>query len=101
VAALSWLRSSTDVSDSRPKSRNVVSGLTASTSCWPSTAAASDRTPQGIAAATERGLIVPNIKDAGRMSLRELAGASEAAGPEVSRRAGAPGTSRGPPLRLW
>ncbi len=27
----------------------------------------------GIAAATERGLIVPNIKDAGRLSLRELA----------------------------
>jgi pyruvate dehydrogenase E2 component (dihydrolipoamide acetyltransferase) len=26
----------------------------------------------GIAAATERGLIVPNIKDAGRLSLREL-----------------------------
>lgn len=29
----------------------------------------------GIAAATPRGLIVPNIKDAGRLSLRELAGA--------------------------
>jgi pyruvate dehydrogenase E2 component (dihydrolipoamide acetyltransferase) len=29
----------------------------------------------GIAAATERGLIVPNIKDAGRLSLPELAGA--------------------------
>ncbi len=29
----------------------------------------------GIAAATERGLIVPNIKDAGRLSLLELAGA--------------------------
>jgi 2-oxoisovalerate dehydrogenase E2 component (dihydrolipoyl transacylase) len=29
----------------------------------------------GIAAATERGLIVPNIKDADAMSLRELAGA--------------------------
>jgi 2-oxoisovalerate dehydrogenase E2 component (dihydrolipoyl transacylase) len=29
----------------------------------------------GIAAATERGLIVPNVKDAGRLSLRELAGA--------------------------
>jgi 2-oxoisovalerate dehydrogenase E2 component (dihydrolipoyl transacylase) len=29
----------------------------------------------GIAAATPRGLIVPNIKDAGRMSLAELAGA--------------------------
>ncbi|MGN9811904.1 dihydrolipoamide acetyltransferase family protein [Micromonospora sp. BQ11] len=29
----------------------------------------------GIAAATERGLIVPNIKDAGRLSLRELANA--------------------------
>jgi pyruvate dehydrogenase E2 component (dihydrolipoamide acetyltransferase) len=27
----------------------------------------------GIAAATERGLIVPNVKDAGRLSLRELA----------------------------
>jgi pyruvate dehydrogenase E2 component (dihydrolipoamide acetyltransferase) len=27
----------------------------------------------GIAAATPRGLIVPNIKDAGRLSLRELA----------------------------
>lgn len=27
----------------------------------------------GIAAATERGLVVPNIKDAGRLSLRELA----------------------------
>jgi 2-oxoisovalerate dehydrogenase E2 component (dihydrolipoyl transacylase) len=27
----------------------------------------------GIAAATDRGLIVPNIKDAGRLSLRELA----------------------------
>ena len=31
----------------------------------------------GIAAATDRGLIVPNIKDADRMSLRELAGALE------------------------
>ena len=29
----------------------------------------------GIAAATPRGLIVPNIKDAGRLTLRELAGA--------------------------
>jgi pyruvate dehydrogenase E2 component (dihydrolipoamide acetyltransferase) len=29
----------------------------------------------GIAAATERGLIVPNIKDAGRLSMRELADA--------------------------
>ena len=29
----------------------------------------------GIAAATERGLIVPNLKDAGRLSLRELADA--------------------------
>jgi pyruvate dehydrogenase E2 component (dihydrolipoamide acetyltransferase) len=29
----------------------------------------------GIAAATERGLIVPNIKDAGRLSLRELSDA--------------------------
>ncbi|HEX5594979.1 MAG TPA: dihydrolipoamide acetyltransferase family protein [Micromonosporaceae bacterium] len=29
----------------------------------------------GIAAATDRGLIVPNIKDAGRMTLRELADA--------------------------
>jgi len=29
----------------------------------------------GIAAATPRGLVVPNIKDAGRMSLAELAGA--------------------------
>jgi pyruvate dehydrogenase E2 component (dihydrolipoamide acetyltransferase) len=29
----------------------------------------------GIAAATDRGLIVPNIKDADRLSLRELAGA--------------------------
>ena len=29
----------------------------------------------GIAAATERGLIVPNVKDAGRLSLAELAGA--------------------------
>ncbi|WP_329105461.1 2-oxo acid dehydrogenase subunit E2 [Micromonospora sp. NBC_01699] len=32
----------------------------------------------GIAAATERGLIVPNIKDAGRLSLRELADAMTA-----------------------
>ncbi|TMM40298.1 MAG: 2-oxo acid dehydrogenase subunit E2 [Actinobacteria bacterium] len=32
----------------------------------------------GIAAATERGLIVPNIKDADRMSLRELADAMTA-----------------------
>jgi 2-oxoisovalerate dehydrogenase E2 component (dihydrolipoyl transacylase) len=32
----------------------------------------------GIAAATERGLIVPNIKDAGRLTLRELAGALDA-----------------------
>ncbi len=32
----------------------------------------------GIAAATERGLIVPNIKDAGRLSLRELAEAMTA-----------------------
>jgi pyruvate dehydrogenase E2 component (dihydrolipoamide acetyltransferase) len=29
----------------------------------------------GIAAATPRGLLVPNIKDAGRLSLAELAGA--------------------------
>ncbi|GAB1643760.1 dihydrolipoamide acetyltransferase family protein [Krasilnikovia sp. MM14-A1259] len=29
----------------------------------------------GIAAATERGLIVPNVKDAGRLTLRELADA--------------------------
>ena len=29
----------------------------------------------GIAAATERGLLVPNIKDAGRLSMRELADA--------------------------
>jgi pyruvate dehydrogenase E2 component (dihydrolipoamide acetyltransferase) len=29
----------------------------------------------GVAAATERGLIVPNIKDAGRLTLRELADA--------------------------
>ncbi len=29
----------------------------------------------GIAAATARGLIVPNVKDAGRLSLRELADA--------------------------
>lgn len=29
----------------------------------------------GIAAATERGLVVPNIKDAGRLTLRELADA--------------------------
>jgi len=32
----------------------------------------------GIAAATDRGLIVPNIKDAGRLSLRELADAMNA-----------------------
>src|SRR5213076_2970564 len=32
----------------------------------------------GIAAATERGLVVPNIKDADRMSLRELADAMTA-----------------------
>jgi 2-oxoisovalerate dehydrogenase E2 component (dihydrolipoyl transacylase) len=32
----------------------------------------------GIAAATERGLIVPNVKDAGRLSLRELAEALNA-----------------------
>jgi pyruvate dehydrogenase E2 component (dihydrolipoamide acetyltransferase) len=32
----------------------------------------------GIAAATERGLVVPNIKDAGGMSLRELADAMTA-----------------------
>jgi pyruvate dehydrogenase E2 component (dihydrolipoamide acetyltransferase) len=32
----------------------------------------------GIAAATERGLIVPNVKDAGRLSLRELARALNA-----------------------
>ncbi|WP_239088098.1 dihydrolipoamide acetyltransferase family protein [Planosporangium mesophilum] len=32
----------------------------------------------GIAAATERGLIVPNISDAGRLSLRELADAMAA-----------------------
>jgi pyruvate dehydrogenase E2 component (dihydrolipoamide acetyltransferase) len=32
----------------------------------------------GIAAATERGLIVPNVKDAGRLTLRELAGALDA-----------------------
>ncbi|MEU4420654.1 dihydrolipoamide acetyltransferase family protein [Actinoplanes sp. NPDC024001] len=32
----------------------------------------------GIAAATERGLIVPNIKDAGRLTLRELAEALNA-----------------------
>ena len=34
----------------------------------------------GIAAATERGLIVPNIKDAGRLSLRELADATDRPG---------------------
>jgi pyruvate dehydrogenase E2 component (dihydrolipoamide acetyltransferase) len=32
----------------------------------------------GIAAATERGLIVPNVKDAGRLTLRELAAALNA-----------------------
>jgi 2-oxoisovalerate dehydrogenase E2 component (dihydrolipoyl transacylase) len=32
----------------------------------------------GVAAATDRGLIVPNIKDAGRLSLRELADAMNA-----------------------
>jgi 2-oxoisovalerate dehydrogenase E2 component (dihydrolipoyl transacylase) len=32
----------------------------------------------GIAAATDRGLIVPNVKDAGRLSLRELAEALNA-----------------------
>jgi len=32
----------------------------------------------GIAAATDRGLIVPNIPDAGRLSLRELADAMQA-----------------------
>ena len=32
----------------------------------------------GLAAATERGLIVPNLKDAGRLSLRELADAMAA-----------------------
>jgi 2-oxoisovalerate dehydrogenase E2 component (dihydrolipoyl transacylase) len=32
----------------------------------------------GIAAATERGLVVPNIKDAGQLSLRELADAMTA-----------------------
>jgi pyruvate dehydrogenase E2 component (dihydrolipoamide acetyltransferase) len=32
----------------------------------------------GIAAATQRGLIVPNIKDAGRLSVRELAEAMNA-----------------------
>lgn len=32
----------------------------------------------GIAAATPRGLLVPNIKDAGRLSMRELAGAMTA-----------------------
>ncbi len=32
----------------------------------------------GIAAATERGLVVPNVKDAGRLSLRELAEALNA-----------------------
>jgi pyruvate dehydrogenase E2 component (dihydrolipoamide acetyltransferase) len=32
----------------------------------------------GVAAATERGLIVPNIKDAGRLTLRELADAMTA-----------------------
>ncbi|HEY3008711.1 MAG TPA: 2-oxo acid dehydrogenase subunit E2 [Micromonosporaceae bacterium] len=32
----------------------------------------------GVAAATDRGLIVPNIKDAGRLSLRELADAMTA-----------------------
>jgi pyruvate dehydrogenase E2 component (dihydrolipoamide acetyltransferase) len=32
----------------------------------------------GIAAATDRGLIVPNVKDAGRLSLRELADAMTA-----------------------
>jgi pyruvate dehydrogenase E2 component (dihydrolipoamide acetyltransferase) len=34
-----------------------------------------DQVNLGIAAATERGLVVPNIKDAGRLSLRELADA--------------------------
>lgn len=40
----------------------------------------------GIAAATDRGLIVPNIKDAGRLSLRQLAG--ELADVTESARAG-------------
>jgi pyruvate dehydrogenase E2 component (dihydrolipoamide acetyltransferase) len=34
-----------------------------------------DQVNLGIAAATPRGLVVPNIKDAGRLSLAELAGA--------------------------
>src|SRR3712207_2593039 len=34
-----------------------------------------DHVNLGIAAATPRGLVVPNIKDAGRLSLAELAGA--------------------------
>lgn len=34
-----------------------------------------DSVSLGIAVATERGLVVPNIKDADRLSLRELAGA--------------------------
>ena len=42
----------------------------------------------GIAAATPRGLIVPNIKDADRLTLRELAGALERARRHGARRAG-------------
>ncbi len=37
-----------------------------------------DQVNLGIAAATERGLVVPNIKDAGRLTLRELADAMTA-----------------------
>ena len=42
----------------------------------------------GIAAATQRGLIVPNIKDAGRLSLRELADALTRPGRDGQGRAG-------------
>lgn len=45
-------------------------------SCWDEAAneiVVKDYVNLGIAAATERGLLVPNIKDAGRLSLRELA----------------------------
>ena len=49
-----------------------------------------DQVNLGIAAATPRGLVVPNIKDAGRLSLPELAAALDALGPYGSRGAHRP-----------
>ena len=56
----------------------AVRGTRWSTARWDEAAqeiVVKDYVNLGIAAATPRGLVVPNIKDAGRLSLAELAGA--------------------------